>query len=286
MDFLQLQRGPLSLKFSFIFGQILSDHQFQLAFFFCPILLYIVFDLAQIDPALHLCQQRQDCPLETSPQLFSEMLMGQFVADSAVVDETDGLVEHQIALQKVLRTAFHKDTLVLLHFAKIDVAQPRPPLLYPKRKTHRLFLLTNFPVLLLSFWLEVPLLFSGFFDVSERGVHFGRPLEDGHARPSRAIDSLDLHHASDVEIPLEICTLFDLLKADPFFHVDFEAPLDQLPQLYAHLGVELLVSDALPDGRTQFFVGFACQKWLLAMHQLIQHHSEGPNIGLRAVVIA
>lgn len=211
--------------------------------------------------------------------------MRQFVADPAVVNETDGLVEHQVALQQVLRTTFHKDTLVLLHFAKVDVAQPRPSLLYPQRKTHHLFLLADFPVLLLH-CPEVSLLFSGLFDVPERGVHFGKPLEDGHAWPSRAIGSLDLHHASNVEIPLEICSFFHLLKSDPFLHLNFEAPLDQLPQLYAHLGVELLVSDVLPDGRAQFFVGSASQKRLLPMHQLIQHYSEGPNIGLRAVVVA
>jgi hypothetical protein len=122
--------------------------------------------------------------------------------------------------------------------------------------------------------------------VPERGVHFGKPLEDGHAWPSRAIDSLDLHHASNVEIPLEICIFFHLLKSDPFLHLHFEAPFDQLPQLYAHLGVELLVSDVPPNGRAQFFVGFACQKRLLPMHQLIQHYSEGPNIGLSTVVVA
>ena len=211
--------------------------------------------------------------------------MRQFVADSAVVNETDGLVEHQVALQQVLRTTFHKNTLVLLHFAKVDVAQPRPSLLYSKRKTHHLFLPTHLPVLLLH-RLEVSLLFSGFFDVPERGVHFGKPLEDGHAWPSRAIGSLDLHHASNVEIPLEICSFFHLPKSDPFLHLNFEAPLDQLPQLHAHLGVELLVSDVLPDGRAQRFVGLACQKRLPSMHQLIQQYSEGPNIGLRAVVVA
>ena len=181
--------------------------------------------------------------------------MCQFVCDPAVVDETDGLVEHQVSLKQVLGTALHKHTLVLLHLTQVDVAQTCPSLLYPYRKTHHLLLLTNVSVLLLPpLYLRLPLPLPALFDVSEGGVHSRQSLEDGHARAARVVASFDLHHAPDVEIPLEKCSLFHLLEGDALLHIHLKAPLDQIPQLHAHPGVELLVTDVLADGRPQLIV--------------------------------
>jgi hypothetical protein len=50
------------------------------------------------------------------------VFVGQFVPHPTVVDEPDGLVEHEIALQYVLGAAFHEDGLVLLHLTNVNVA--------------------------------------------------------------------------------------------------------------------------------------------------------------------
>jgi hypothetical protein len=107
-----------------VFCQVLGDYQLQLALLLLPILFVGVDDPVRVDPVLQLFQYLHYNRLHHFGQISRQVFLDQFVPDSAVVDQTDRLVESHIGPDEVLVS-------VVQHYAGVFLDILGRHLLYP-----------------------------------------------------------------------------------------------------------------------------------------------------------
>ena len=92
----------LTLYFLAIFVVVLCQDQFQLLLLLLFVLQVTIVDFIFADSKFDLFQDFEDDGLDHAFELVGKVVLGQLEADSAEVDEADGLVEGDVGGEEVL----------------------------------------------------------------------------------------------------------------------------------------------------------------------------------------
>lgn len=110
-------------------------------------------------------------------------------------------------------------------------------------------------------------------------------FEERHAGSPDCVDHLDLCHASDVVVTLEVRSFLHFLKGNPLRFINLQTPFNELLQFSTNILLELLIPDVFTDISLELLIILAVQERLLPMQHLINKHPKCPNISLRPIQI-